>query len=106
MTLYETPTFTRLVSKYLDEDEYRLLQITLAYSPDAGVLIQGGHGIRKIRWGAKGHGKRGGVRIIYYWAKSKNVILMLYIYAKNRQSDLTPSQIKALGEFVFKEFAD
>ena len=103
-TIVETPTFTRLVNRYLDDDAYRLLQTTLALAPERGKIIPGGNGIRKIRWQSKGHGKRGGVRIIYYWAKPQGIILMLFIYPKNDRNDLTPAQIKALGQFVREAF--
>ena len=102
--IQETPTFTRLVYKYLEEESYRLLQWALATHPEAGKLISGGGGIRKIRWAAKGHGKRGGVRVIYYWANRQGIILMIYIYAKNEASDLTPEQIRTIRKFVEKLF--
>jgi mRNA-degrading endonuclease RelE of RelBE toxin-antitoxin system len=68
MIIVETSIFTRQVQVLLDDDDYRRLQTTLVLRPDAGDLIPGGGGLRKIRWGAKGRGKRGGVRTIYYWA--------------------------------------
>ena len=65
-TFVETPLFTRLVGDYLDDDEYRALQRALAAHPEAGAVIPGSGGVRKIRWGAESRGKRGGVRIIYF----------------------------------------
>jgi len=103
-TIQETPTFTRLVYKYLEEGSYRLLQLVLAMHPEAGKLISGGGGIRKIRWPAKGHGKRGGIRVIYYWANREGIILMIFVYAKNETSDLTPEQIRTMREFIEKLF--
>jgi hypothetical protein len=67
MIFLETSIFTRRVNNLLPDDEYRQLQSTLVDRPDAGPVIPGGGGIRKIRWSASGHGKRGGARIIYYW---------------------------------------
>ena len=67
MEFIETPTFTRLVTALLSDEEYRALQNELLEDPERGVLIQGGGGIRKLRFAARGHGKRGGVRVIYYW---------------------------------------
>jgi len=64
--------------------------------PDAGDLIPGGGGLRKIRWSAQGRGKRGGVRVIYYWAVRQEQILMLLMYAKNERDDLTVEQLKVL----------
>jgi hypothetical protein len=66
MVIIETSIFTRQVQVLLDDDDYRSLQMTLVLRPEAGGLIPGGGGLRKIRWGAKGRGKRGGVRLIYY----------------------------------------
>jgi mRNA-degrading endonuclease RelE of RelBE toxin-antitoxin system len=68
MVVIETIVFTRRVTELLPDNEYRLLQATLVDRPDAGPIIPGGAGLRKIRWSASGHGKRGGARIIYYWA--------------------------------------
>lgn len=68
--------------------------------PDAGDIIKGSGGIRKIRQSAKGKGTRGGVRVIYYWAVSREQIFMLDIYAKNEQTDLTSDQIRELRKLV------
>lgn len=73
-------------------------------TPDAGKIIQGGGGIRKIRWGGSGRGKRGGSRLIYYWATSRNQVYMLFAYAKNENSDLTKEQLSALRKVVELEF--
>jgi mRNA-degrading endonuclease RelE of RelBE toxin-antitoxin system len=72
--------------------------------PEQGALIRGTGGLRKIRWGGKGHGKRGGYRLIYYWDKGTDAFYMLYIYPKNLQEDLTPRQCKLLGQLVREEF--
>lgn len=74
MEFIETPTFTRLVTALLSDEEYRALQNELLEDPERGVLIQGGGGIRKLRFAARGHGKRGGVRVIYYWAKDRHQV--------------------------------
>lgn len=100
MIIIETSIFTRQVQTLLDDDEYRRLQTFLAIRPDAGDLIPGGGGLRKIRWGAQGRGKRGGVRVIYYWAVRQDRILMLLIYAKNVQDDLTAEQLKVLRAMI------
>jgi len=104
MVIVETSIFTRRVTELLPAEEYRLLQATLLDRPDAGPIIPGGAGLRKIRWSASGHGKRGGARIIYYWAVAQDRILMLFIYAKNESADLTPDQIKTLRHVVEKEY--
>jgi hypothetical protein len=104
MVVVETSIFTRRVTELLPDDEYRQLQATLVDRPDAGPVIPGGGGLRKIRWRASGHGKRGGARIIYYWATAQDRILMLFIYAKNESDDLTPDQIKTLRQVMEKEY--
>jgi mRNA-degrading endonuclease RelE of RelBE toxin-antitoxin system len=104
MKFVETSVFTRRVQKHLDDDSYRLLQHTLMLHPEMGNLIQGSGGLRKIRWRSKGKGKSGGVRVIYYWAVSKDTILMLLIYGKNEQANLTPAQIDLLRKIVEEEY--
>jgi mRNA-degrading endonuclease RelE of RelBE toxin-antitoxin system len=104
MVIIETSIFTRQVQALLDDDDYRRLQTVLALRPDAGDLIQGGGGLRKIRWGVQGRGKRGGVRVIYYWAARQERILMLLIYAKNEQDDLTAAQLKVLRQTIDEEY--
>ena len=68
--------------------------------PEAGDVIPGSGGLRKIRWGIPGSGKRGGLRLIYYWAIPMDTIYMLLIYRKSRQDDLTPGQLKLLRTLV------
>ena len=104
MVIIETSIFTRQVQSLLDDDSYRHLQINLILRPDAGDLIPGGGGLRKIRWGARGHGKRGGVRVIYYWAVQQDRILLLLLYAKNEQENLTADQLKVLRKIVEEEY--
>lgn len=104
MLFIETPIFTKLVQEYLTDDEYKELQEYLTAIPDAGDIIKGSGGLRKIRWKQKGRGKRGGVRAIYFWKTRDNQILMLYIYPKNVRDDLSPSQLKALKQIVEKEY--
>ena len=104
MDFIETTLFTRQVTEYTSDDEYRELQYELAARPDMGVLIQHSGGIRKARWGLGGRGKRGGARFIYYWAVSEERIYMLLLYPKNVKDDLTPEQIKVLRQIVMEEF--
>lgn len=105
MIIKETTTFTRRIQKVLDNESYRLLQSHLLHTPDAGDAIQGSGGIRKIRWAPSGSGKRGGARIIYYWALNADTILMLFAFAKNERSDLTIAQIRRLAAVVREEFS-
>ena len=103
MVLKETSVFTRQVRRLLDPESYRLLQLRLVAEPDAGNLIRGTGGLRKIRWEAEGRGKRGGIRVIYYWARTEDVILLLLVYGKAQQDDLTPEQRAALKQLIQEE---
>jgi mRNA-degrading endonuclease RelE of RelBE toxin-antitoxin system len=105
MVFIETPIFTRQVLDTLSEDQYRDLQDELSKHPHAGPKIKGSGGLRKLRWGIKGQGKRGGVRVIYYWVVAQDRIYMVYIYPKTKQTDLTPEQLKALKQTVEKELS-
>lgn len=104
MLIKETEVFSRQVQRLLDMESYRLLQLRLATDPKAGVLIPGTGGLRKIRWGGSDRGKRGGVRIIYYWAGVQDTILLLMMFAKNERSDLTQEQKVILRRIVEDEY--
>jgi mRNA-degrading endonuclease RelE of RelBE toxin-antitoxin system len=103
MEFIETPVFTKEVRDHLSEEEYRGLQLALVLRPQQGSVIPGSGGLRKIRWKAKGKGKRGGVRVIYYWIIEDDVIYMLMLYGKSEQADLTPAQARALRKLVCEE---
>lgn len=92
----ETPVFTRRVHEYLDDEAYGHLQAFLAQQPGAGKIIRQSGGIRKLRWPGSGRGKRGGLRVIYYWWVAKDRISMLMIYPKSERDDLTADQLKQL----------
>jgi hypothetical protein len=92
----ETPTFTKSVVKLLDDESYGALQLHLAEHPDAGDIIRGSGGIRKVRWAGSGRGKRGGLRVIYYWWTARDRISMPLVYPKNEQDDLSAAQVKQL----------
>ncbi len=104
MRFIETPIFTASLRRHLDDEQYRALQVALSLRPAQGALIPGSGGLRKLRWGAPGRGKRGGIRTIYYWAVEADLCYMLYVYAKNEQGDLTPTQLRALARVVREEF--
>ena len=100
MLIIETSVFTRCVKELLSDDQYAELQAALVVRPDAGNLIPGSHGLRKLRWKIDGGGKRGGIRIIYYWLTADDQLYMLYAYSKTESKDLTRQQIKRLAEIV------
>ncbi|MCA2001185.1 MAG: type II toxin-antitoxin system RelE/ParE family toxin [Chloroflexi bacterium] len=104
MIIIETSIFTKQVLLLLSDEEYRLLQSVLVNRPDAGVVIPSSGGLRKMRWGMAGRGKRGGVRVIYYWAVRQERILMLLIYPKSEKDDLTAQQLKILRKIVAEEY--
>jgi hypothetical protein len=105
MEFLETSIFTKQVLDLFSDDEYRELQAHLAQDPDAGAVIQESGGLRKVRWAAKGQGKRGGVRVIYYWIVTKDLVYMIYAYQKAKQTDLSVEQIKMLKKTVEQEFS-
>jgi len=86
----------------LDQDDLFALMEWLAARPETGKVIPGSGGMRKIRWAAMGRGKRGGVRVIYFWWISSDKILLLDIYAKNQQENLGATEIKKLKERVIE----
>jgi mRNA-degrading endonuclease RelE of RelBE toxin-antitoxin system len=102
--IQETVVFSRRVQQLLDPESYRLLQLRLAADPIAGNQIPGTGGLRKIRWRTLSGGKRGGVRVIYYWAGAHETILMLMVFAKNERSDLSPEQKAVLRQIVEEEY--
>ena len=104
MVIVETSVFTRRVQALLPDDEYRKLQVVLARRPQAGAVIPGSGGLRKIRWGMLERGKRGGVRVIYYWAVEQERLLMLMIFAKSERTDLTAEQLRVLRQIVEAEY--
>ena len=80
------------------------VQAALVNRPTLGSVIEGSGGLRKLRWGLPGKGKRGGVRIIYYWAARQERLLMLFVYAKTERDDLTPAQLRILRKIVEEEY--
>jgi len=104
MRFVETPIFTTAITRLIDDEAYRSLQIALMLRPEQGAVIPGSGGLRKVRWTRRGIGKRGGLRIIYYWSPTKRAAYMLYAYAKADQGDLTPAQTRVLGRLVREEF--
>lgn len=96
----ETRLFSRLVGEHLSDDKYASLQRALIANPEAGVLIPGTGGVRKIRWAVPGRGKRGGVRVIYYAKVREGVIWMLTIYAKSVAENIPAHVLRKIREEI------
>jgi hypothetical protein len=92
MVFIETPIFTADVCALLSDEEYSALQQHLVAMPNAGDVIAGTGGLRKIRWTVAGRGKRGGTRVIYYHVVAQAQIRMILIYRKGIKDDLTPKE--------------
>lgn len=100
MLFVETPYFTRFCDEHCGDDDLRELQQLLIKHPDAGDLIRGSKGLRKLRWALPGRGKRGSARAIYFWRGAAGTIYLLYAYAKNEQPDLSAHQRKLLMQWI------
>ena len=99
-TFIEHPTFTKQIESLFADDEYRRLQADLAANPEAGDVIPGLAGLRKLRWGAKGKGKRGGARIIYLLIPKPGIVYLFYAYTKGDITDMSSDQKKRLSKAV------
>jgi hypothetical protein len=102
----ETPRHFASGARNLDDRAFQALQIRLIAIPDCGNLIRGTHGLRKVRISLPGRGRRGGGRVVYYWWAKRQHCYLLYGYAKNVQSDLTPEQLKRLAQAMTEETKD
>ena len=91
VTFVETRLFSQLVYEYLSDDEYVALQHAIAAHPEAGAIVRGTGGVRKLRWAMAGRGKRGGVRVIYY-LRHRDEVWMLTLYAKN-EAEAIPAHV-------------
>lgn len=100
LTLVEHPTFTKNVLQIFEDDEYRELQKDLVADPKGGDVIPGLGGLRKLRWGAKGKGKRGGARIIYLHLPRVRIIYLFYLFTKGDITDLPADKKKHLAKVV------
>jgi hypothetical protein len=96
----ETKLFSRLLGEHLSDDEYAELQKALIANPEAGALISSSGGVRKIRWGATGRGKRGGLRVIYYAKTQQGVIWMPTVYPKNVTENIPAHVLKKIKEEI------
>jgi hypothetical protein len=105
MQFFEAPAFSRYLSKYLDDEQYRALQQALAVTPELGDVMPGTGGFRKLRWAdaRRRKGRRGGLRVIYYWFDNHDEIWLMTLYDKDEASDLTSEQKKALKAAIEAE---
>ena len=100
MVFVELTPFVDFRSEYWTDEDLRALQSFLLVAPDAGDLIRGGAGLRKLRWSAQGRRKRGGARVIYYWHIPTRCGYLIYGYVKRERENLTPQQIKVLAQLM------
>jgi len=98
VSVIETPMYLRDAGKLMTQNERDELAFYLACSPEAGDVIPETGGVRKVRWGVKGKGKRGGARVVYYFHDLLNPLVLLAAYAKNEKSDLTPAEKKEMRQ--------
>ena len=100
ITVVETRPFIEDATRCLKENEREEFIGYIARNPTAGVVIPGTGGVRKVRWRAGGHGKRGGARMIYYYHSERIPLFLLTAYSKSHQTDLTPAQRAAMRRIV------
>lgn len=107
LVFFETPIFTRYRPNYLDEEGYRSLQNALLSNPECGEVIQGTGGFRKMRWfdERRKKGKRGGLRVIYYYFLEYSQIWFFTIYDKEEMIDLSAAEKKQLKQAITHELA-
>jgi hypothetical protein len=100
LTVVETSAFARRAEKLLSIEEHEELLFSLALHPESGDEIPGTGGVRKVRFAARGKGKSGGVRVIYYFFDEENPLYAIFLYGKNEQANLTPEQKREVAAFA------
>jgi mRNA-degrading endonuclease RelE of RelBE toxin-antitoxin system len=100
LVFIETRLFTRLADKQLSDDELSRLQHYLNENPEAGDIIRDSGGVRKLRWGVRGRGKRGGFRIIYFLRSQQGEIWLLTLYAKNMAASISGHVLRKIKEEI------
>jgi hypothetical protein len=100
MEFIEATFFTKFVYTYLTDDEYLGLQSHLLQFPESGKVVPGSGGVRKLRWAMTGTGKRGGVRIIYYFKKQDDEIWLLTIYSKSETENIPAHILRKIAEEI------
>ena len=99
----ETPFFTKALDHYLDDDGYAKLQHHLNEHPEAGAVVPGSGGVRKLRWAGSGRGKRGGLRVIYYLRSAHGEIWLLTLYGKNVRENIPAHLLRQMKEAIDEE---
>lgn len=103
MIFIETSAFTKRIIDYLTDDEYLGLQMFLLERPDAGQIVRGTGGVRKLRWAITGRGKSGGLRVIYYWHVSEDEIWLLTIYSKSERENIPSHILRQIAEEISRD---
>lgn len=103
MIIIESPRFSKLIADYLSDDEYAALQWGLVIHPELGDIIPQSGGVRKLRWAGSGRGKRGGLRVIYYWRSHRGEIWLLTMYAKNEADNISASILRRIKQEIEHE---
>jgi hypothetical protein len=96
LTFVESKLFTRLADEYLGEEGLLALQVHLLAQPKIGKVIAGSGGLRKLRWAMPGRGKRGSLRVIYFWRPQREEIWLLTLYAKNVADNISSATLKQI----------
>ena len=107
VAVVETPEFLAAARKLMDDDERALLVDFLASNPEAGDLIPGTGGVRKVRWALEGRGKSGGARVIHFYHNADMPLFIVSIFAKNQKSDLTAAErndFKQMTDFLVRNY--
>jgi len=100
MLFIEASAFTKHVYDYLSEEEYHGLQTFLLQSPEAGKIVRGSSGVRKVRWAVAGKGKSGGVRVTYYLKKQDDEIWLLTIYSKSETETIPAHVLRQIAKEI------
>ena len=100
MEFIEATAFTKYVYDYLSEDEFLCLQSFLLQYPEAGKIVRGSGGVRKVRWAMAGQGKSGGVRVVYYFKKQDDEIWLLTIYSKNEVESIPAHVLRQIAKEI------
>ena len=96
LTVVESPIFQKLWPRYWDEDERADFAAFIAVNPDAGAVIRGSGGVRKVRWAREGSGKSSGVRVVYLTRNEAGEVYLLTIYAKSESGTISANTLKEI----------